>query len=323
MAGEYTWALDAASGVFKNHALSTDVLFAALAKSKFQTFVKPIAGYGKGKGDTITWPRIKNLTEPTAGTFNERDRVPVDTFAMSTGSVTVTYYGRAVEFTDMSQLLSAFDLKDAIQKKLRAQMTLTLDTAAAAAFKTAQISFAPTTLANGTFDTDGTPSTTATQNLTVAHLQVIRDYMMDTIHVPGWQGGDDYYCLAATKACRGIRRDPDFIEAHKYSGAEYLETSGKGPNGEIGKVENIHIIEVNHTNALSGTKGTGNVLGEAVIFGDDAVVMAVATDPELRVAIPGEYGTQHGIAWIGLLAYGIDWNTSTDGEARIIYVTSA
>ena len=33
MAGEYTWALDAASGVFKNHALSTDVLFAALASA--------------------------------------------------------------------------------------------------------------------------------------------------------------------------------------------------------------------------------------------------------------------------------------------------
>ena len=65
------------------------------------------------------------------------------------------------------------------------------------------------------------------------------------------------------------------------------------------------------------------MLGEAVIFGDDAVVMAVASDPELRVAIPGEYGTQHGIAWIGLLAYGIEWNTATDGEARIIYVTSA
>jgi N4-gp56 family major capsid protein len=317
MATEYTWALDAASGTFKNHALSADVRFAALAKSKFQTFVKPEPGYGKKKGDTITIPRIKNLTEPSSGTFNERDRVPVDTFSMSTVAITVSYYGRAVEFSDMSQLLSSFDLKDAIQKKLRAQMTLTLDTAAAAAFKTAKISFAPTSLANGTFDTDGTPSTTATQNLTVAHLQVIRDYMMDTIHVPGYQGGDDFYCLAATKACRGIRRDPDFIEAHKYSGPDYLV------NGEIGKVENIHIIEVNHTNALSGTKGTGNVLGEAVIFGDDAVAMAVAQDPELRVAIPGEYGTQHGIAWIGLLAYGLIWDTSNDGEARVIYVTSA
>lgn len=44
MAGEYTWALDASSGVFKNHALSADVLYAALAKSKFQTFVKPVPG---------------------------------------------------------------------------------------------------------------------------------------------------------------------------------------------------------------------------------------------------------------------------------------
>ena len=317
MAAEFTWALDATSGTFKNHALSSKLREAALAKSKFMTFVQAEPGYGKRKGDTITIPRIKNLTEPTSGKFNERDRVPVDTFSMSTVAITVTYYGRAVEFTDMSQLLSSFDLKDAIQKKLRAQMTLTLDTAIAAAFKTAKISFIPTSLANGTFDTDGTPSTTATQNLTVAHLQVIRDYMMDTIHVPGYGGGDDYYCLAATKACRGIRRDPDFIEAHKYSGPTYLVT------GEIGKIENIHIIEVNHTNALSGSKGSGSVLGEAMVFGDDAVAMAVAQDPELRAAIPGNYGLQHGVAWIGLMEYGLIWDTANDGEARVIYVTSA
>ena len=317
MANEFSWGLDAPSGVFKNHALSSKIREAALAATKFMTFVEAEPGYGKKRGDTVTISRAKNLTEPTSGTFNERDAVPVDAFSLSTTSITVKYYGRAVQYTSMSELLAHFDLRDKIQKKLRAQMTLTLDSAAATPFKAAQIKFIPTSLANGTFDTDGTPSTQATQNLTVAHLQVIRDYMMDTIHVPGWGEGEEYIALLSTKACRGIRRDPDFIEAHKYTGSAYLV------NGEIGKVENIRVIEVNHTNALSNTKGSGNVLGEGVIFGDDAVAMAVAEDPELRAAIPGNFGLQHAVAWIGLLHYGIVWDTANDGEARIIHVTSS
>src|SRR5712691_11442475 len=128
MAQEFSWTLDAPSGTFKNHALSTKVREAALAKTRFLQFVDPEPGYGKKKGDTVTISRVKNIAEPASGTFNERDRVPVDQFSMSTVSITVAYWGRAVEYTDQSELLSYFDIKDRIQKKLRAQMGLTLDT---------------------------------------------------------------------------------------------------------------------------------------------------------------------------------------------------
>ena len=80
---------------------------------------------------------------------------------------------------------------------------------------------------------------------------------------------------------------------------------------------------MNHTNALSGSKGSGSVLGEALIFGDDAVTMAIVEDPELRAAIPADFGREKAVAWYGVLEFGLVWDTSSDGEARVIRVTSA
>ena len=315
---EYTWELDAPSGVFKNHALSSNVREAAVSDSKFMPYVDVEPGYGKKRGENVTITRIKNMAEPTTARFGERDRIPVDTFQTNTTSISVSYWGRGVEYTEKAELLSHFDLADKMQRKLKQQMQLTLDTGAATAFKTAKIKFIPTSLTAGTFDTDGTPSTAATENLSVAHVKTIRDYMMDTIHCPGWRGGERYVCLASVKALRGIKNDPEFQMWRRYDGNREAFD-----RGVVGAIENIDFVEVNHTNALANNKGTGSVLGEALIFGDDAVAMAVVYDPELRADIPGNYGLQHGVAWVGMLDFGIIWDTANDGEARIIHVTSS
>lgn len=314
---EFTWSFDAPTGTFKNNALSSKVREAAIAQTKFLQFVDPEPGYGRKAGDTVTISRIRNVAEPTSGTFAERDRVPIDTFSISTKSITVSFWGRGVEYTDMTELLAYFEIRDKIQRKLMAQQKLTLDTGAAVAFRAALVKAVPSSLSALNITTNGTPGQVAGFNSTVAHMKIIRDYMMDTIHVPGWRGGEEYYCLAETKFCRGIRNDPEFIESAKYTSRDYFV------NGEIGMVENIHVVEVNHTNALANNKGTGGVLGEAVFFGDDAVSMAVVMDPELRAAIPGNFGLQNAVAWLGLLQFGLVWDTANDGEARVIHFTSA
>jgi N4-gp56 family major capsid protein len=317
MANEYTWTLDAPSGVFKNHALSSKIREAAVADSVFMPYVDVEPGYGKRKGENVTITRIKNIPEPTTAKFSENDQIPVDQFAVNTTQIGVSYWGRAIRYTEQSDLLSHFDITDKIQRKLKQQMQLVMDTGAAGGFKLAKVKFIPTSLTGGTFDTDGTPSTTATENLTVSHVKVIRDYMSDTLHVPGWRGGQRYVCLASTKALRGIKNDPEFMAWRQYS-----DPKGAFDNGKIGQIENIDFIEVNHTNALSNAKGSGSVLGEAVIFGDDAVAMAVVKDPELRMALPGNFGMQYAVAWVGMLDYGIIWDTANDGEARIVHITS-
>jgi N4-gp56 family major capsid protein len=315
---EFTWEGGVATGVLKNHALSAKLREAAIAQTKFLQFVDTEPGYGRKKGDSLTITGIKNIAAPTNAQLGERDRIPIDPYQQTSNTITVVEWGRGVEYTHLAELLAHYDLEDKIQRKLRQQLQLVLDAAAADAYKAAEIMFIPTSVTGGVFDTDGTPSTQALANVTVAHLKVIRDYLADTIHCPGWRGGDEFIGLMSTKACRGLRNDPEFVEAMKYAGSK--EWFAKG---EIGKIENIKIIEVNNTAALANNKGSGSVLGEGLVFGDESVVMAVAEDPELRAAIPADFGRQKAVAWYGVLAFKRVWASANDGEARIIRITSS
>jgi len=144
----------------------------------------------------------------------------------------------------------------------------------------------------------------------------IRDELFTTYNAPPFEG-DDYIALIATKGKRGIMSDPAFEQWHRYT-----DPSNKF-NSEIGRLENIRFIEVNHTNALSNSLGTGSVLGEGVVFGEDAVAIAMALDPELRVEHSKDFGRKQAVAWYGILEFGVVWDTATAGENRIIHVNSA
>lgn len=174
----YTWQFDVNSGVFKNNFISNKVRYAAIIEAVFQQFVKVEPGYGKGKGDTVNIRRLKNVAVPTSAVLNENTKIPVDTFATSNTAITITEWGRGVEFTSFAKDLETFDLENGVQRKLKDQMQVVIDNAAAAAFKasTVFVCAIPTSLTDITWDVDGTPSTPATANLTSDHLGVIRDY---------------------------------------------------------------------------------------------------------------------------------------------------
>lgn len=312
----FSWQFDAPTGVFKNHDLSSKLRVAAIAMTKFMQFVMPEPGYGKKRGESVTITRISNISEPTNARLSENSPIPEDDFSITTVAITVTEWGRAVPFTSFSKDLSSFDLQNAIQRKLRDQMSLVLDAAAADAFQTAKVKAIPDGISSITFDTDGTASTTATVNMNVYHVEQIRDYMFSTLLVPPMEG-DDYIGLVSTKAKRGIVSDPAWEQWQKYT------DPSKKFNSEIGRLENIRFIEINNTNALSGSLGSGGVLGEAVIFGEDGVAMAVAEDPELRAELPKDFGRSLAVAWYGILEFGLVWDTANAGEARVVHVTSA
>jgi N4-gp56 family major capsid protein len=313
----FQWQFDAPTGTYKQHAMSKRLYMAALENAVFMDHVTPVEGYGKKQGENVTLTRVATITEPTSVTLTEGVRIPEDTYSISTTSITVTEIGRAVPFTSFAQDLSFFDLENSIQTRLRDQMGLALDTKAAAAFKTAQVKYIPTGLAAGTFDTDGTASTAATANLNVFHVEEIRDYLFDTLHTPPAEG-DKYVGIFRTLGLRGIKRDPDWDEWHKYTDPQAKF------NNEIGMIENVRFIETNHANALA-KKGTGSVLGEGVVFGSDGIALAEVQTPELRaqVNVGQDFGRANAVAWYGILAFGIIWDTANAGQARIVHVTSS
>lgn len=313
----HSWVLDAPTGVYKNHDLSSKLRMAAIAQTICMQFVNTEQGYGKKKGESVTITRISNVTVPTSDVLDERSRIPEDTVSLSTQAITVSERGRAIPYTSLSLDLGAYDLENAIQKKLRDQMKLSMEIAAATAFKAGMVKAIPSGVAALTMDTDGTASTTATVNLNVYHVEQIRDYLFSTLLVPPMADGN-YACMLATKAKRGIMNDPKWENWHKYTDQE------KKYNSELGKLEQIRFVESNNTDAFSASKGSGSVLGEAVFFGDDAVSMAVVMEPELRAKESEDYGRSKGVAWYGVYGFDQVWKDSaTAGEARVLHVTSA
>ncbi|MDH5666558.1 MAG: hypothetical protein OEY86_00925 [Nitrospira sp.] len=318
MAGNFQWTPDISAGVSRNHALSSELRFASIAETLVVQFAKPEPGFGPHQGDTVTIQRIRNTAEPTSAILSQAGKVPIDPLAMSTRSITVNEFGRGIGYTQKVQLLNKFDPENAIQKTLKKQMKSTIDTVAGAAVKNGQIRFGPTSAIAGTFTTDaGVTSVTGTHNMTVAHVKLIRDYMRKTLHVDPYQG-QVYMVLASTKACRGVKDDPEF-----HSWRQYLRPGDVFFNAEVGEIEKCRFVEIDHDNVLT-ERGTNSAVGEAVFFGDDILALAEVEAPELRAAIAADFGRQHAVAWYGLLGFANTWGDSaSDGEARSVYFTSS
>ncbi len=270
------------------------------------------------KGDTINITKIKNVTVPTSAVLDEHTDIPVDTLTIGTVGIVAQELGRAIEYTSLAQDFARFDVEVPVQRRLRDQLAAVNDSLAGTAFKTTYMIAYPTSTTAVSWALTGSATTgqIATNNINVVHCGAIRDYMKATLKVPYYEGGN-YIGLGSTKLLRGIKNDPDF-QAWRY----WLKPGDVLFKSEVGTVEQIKWIEITNTDVLSGTKGVGSVLGEGLVFGEDGVAIAEVETPELRAAIPGGYGRWKGMAWYGVLGYGLIWNaTSSAGEARVVYIT--
>lgn len=318
MANEFTWTYDSPTGTYKSFSMSRRLYTSAVQESVVVDYARGVEGYGMKSGQDVTFTRVAALPEPTDPTLPERELMPEDTFTLSTGTITAREIGRAVPYTSLAEDFSRYDIENPIQQALRDQMELSLDTAAATALKATPVKYTPTgTTATPTnaIATNGTPGAVASRNLLVWDVAEIRDYMYDTLLTPGWTN-DEYIGIFRSLALRGIKNDPEWEVWHQYTDpqAKY--------NSEVGKIESVRFVETNHARAF-GKVGTGSVLGEGVVFGRDALGMAEAMTPELRAKVPEDYGRKKGIAWYGIMGFGLIWPSANAGEARVIHVTSA
>jgi N4-gp56 family major capsid protein len=315
-----TWRQDGLT-VYKQHALSGELLKIAARDWKFVQFTQKEKSFGAHKGETITLVYYKALSDPTTAALTEDIRVPIDQLTMAKQTITIKEWGRGVEFTSLAEDLSVFSPREGAQKALTDQMKQAMDVAAAAPFKStdAKIIFIPTSLVSGTWDTDGTASTAATVNITKNHISVIRDYMVRNLHIP-FYSGETYVGLLSTLAMRGLR-DDKVLESWNM----YLQKGDFLYRGEVGMVENVRFVEVTNDSALTNGVGTGSVLGEGLIFGEDAVARIEVEFPHLRADMnyQGDFGRRKAVAWYGTVAFGVKFPTATDREARIVRIASA
>lgn len=153
----------------------------SVGATKILPFTTPIKGFGAHMGETVNIMSVNELADPTGGgQLQEHTRIPIDRLSFNNRAITVLPWGRGVEVTDLMEQLGKFDINSIVQKALMRQMERAMDTAAADAFldtATVMISAIPTSPTGITFDTDGTPSTVASNNLTWDHIGVIADYL--------------------------------------------------------------------------------------------------------------------------------------------------
>jgi len=307
MAAPFDWTADVPSGVLKNHSLSKKIRREAIARTEILPFVKTEPGFGKGKGETHTITRVLQLDEPADASLVETDPIPEDELTINKVDITVEEIGRQVPFTDFAKQLLHFDLESTVQSALVDQQKLVLDTLAAGAYKATPLKYTPLTASTGEFVSDDFDSASGSPVLEF-HLGEIHRRLYDTQKAP--KIGSHYIGIFNGVAIDGLLNDESFRELFKYT------TPEKAYKNEVGMVRSIRVIETNHSEAL-GVLGDGE-LGEGIVFGEDAAVMVEVLAPELRKKISSEFGRDPSVAWVGILGFGLVWDTF--GLTRVVHV---
>lgn len=310
-----TWAVNAAGGFLANPRLSRQIRHEATLIMKFRQFVRPEPGFGKGKGDRVLIDRITRVATK-GGQLNEGIRIPETNVTVSQRTVTIAEWGNSIPYTGKLEALSEFSVDNIWTKALRDDMAEVLDTAVADEFQGAQIKYTPTgsaTAPTGTFDTDGTVSTAATRNVRGFDIEEVVAYLFDTLKAP-YYDGEHYVCICPHAFIVALKRDDEVRTDLRYGAPERLFV------GEVGMWHKVRFIEEN--NELDTTIGTTSYAAEALVFGEDPVVEAVAVPGEIRAKIPEDYGRSKGVAWYALLGFAEVWNTANARQARIIHITS-
>ncbi len=296
-----TWAADAVSGVYKNHALSSKIRDAAVAQSQFMGFADTEPGYGKGRGDTVTITRVHNL--PLATVVDENTELPSGRPLIDTISVTVSEWGYKVKMTEFEENLTHFDLTNKIQRALRDQLRLTMDKMVADAFKSTPYKVTSDGAAGLHSDTVAPMGDDPSHAMNAVHIGLMRDILMGDLKATPFADGS-YVLIGSTNALRGVKNDSTYREWHSHAGnAQPFIT------GEIPKIDNVRIIETNHFDALDNNLVSG-LTGEAVMFGADAVFLANVEEPELRRGVAADLGRFFEIGWVGTTQAGLTWDTA-------------
>ena len=320
----HNWTFDAAVGIYKNHVLSKKLLTASAGECKVLPFTSDHGiSLGKDRGETVNIMHINRLPNSVSSRLEEDTRIPIRKLSWGNRAISVVEFGEGVEYTNLMEMLSEFKPSNSLQKALKTQMEEAMDTEAAQAFQdpaAVLVIYTPTSLTGGVWDLDGTPSTVALSALTYDHCTAIGDYMRDTLYVPPYEG-DNYVGLSCMANLRSLKNDRYWQAWHMY-----LQKGDFVFKGEMGMTDRIRWIEINRAQAFANVAGSNTAgLGEAVVFGDEAVARIEVETPHLRLDpnFQSDFGRTQAAAWYGILGFGAIWNSANAGEAKIVRIDSA
>lgn len=303
-------------GVLSFNRLSKEIREQNMPEQIFRQFVSVKEG-GSRKGDTVYFNKRLRI-DTRGGTLSETSTIPSNLIKFVRGSVVVTEYGNGIEYTGKLESLSEWNVKDEFQQGLRQDIRDTLDLAVATIFQTAKFKAVCTSTAITAFTTNGTATITTTANPSDKNIRDIVDYLK-LKHVPYYGGGKEYNGILSINGMRGVY---DFLEQKM----QYV-TPISEYNNEKGRYYGVRMVE--DLGVLSNALG-GSTYGEGLLFGDEAIMEAVAIAEEIRMDTPADAGRDQKVVWYSILGFAKIWDLAADdlnstgkGIERIVHITSA
>lgn len=309
------WMTGSLGGFLYSPKLSREMREQASPMYVFRQFVDIKEDFGKNSGDTIEFDKQLRI-DTRGGTLTETATMPKNRIKFFTGSVVVNEYGNGVNYTGKLETLAEFNMRDRYQRGLVDDQKDTIDRAVATQFQQAQLKAVATNTATTSFFSNGTATGNAGANISDKNWRDIVDEMGVKL-IPKYRGGDHYMAILSIKSMRGVY---DYLQAV----AQYADPEFRFKN-EIGQYYGCRGIMENNvlSNALNSS------YGEAVFFGDESVVEAVALPEEVRFE-SADVGRSQTLAWYAIMEFKKMWDLSTDdlnstgtGIERIIHVTTA
>jgi N4-gp56 family major capsid protein len=323
-----TWT--SKGGYLSFDRLSAKLRYATQQISPLMQFVRDEPKLGGNKGDTVNITKIYNATREYPTTpLSETAPIPANDWTQNQVSLTLDEWGDSFDLTEKFTTLSDFDPNDITTRLLMDSMKKNQNYLIATELKKTALKYAPTSATAataGTFTKDGTDPGNFARALNKTDLYALRDAAIDTYRLPPLTGPISevaQYAMACSQhVISAFMQDSDIANALNYS---YMGNGNGNPllKGSLGVFNGV--IFYLDTQNFATTQDTFS--GEAVFFGDDAVVSGTAIYPELRRKDGVDYGRDPGVAWYGIYNFKIVGGASqaeVDAyQARAIHLTSS
>ena len=292
MAGQ-VWETNTLGGYMGSPLLSNKLRMAVQPLTRFRQFCDIKEALGYHKGDKFHW-NVYSDVETQGGELAEDATMPETNFTITQGTLTVTEFGNSLPYTGKLDDLSVHPVTEIIHKVLRFDTRKALDIEAYDEFNKTVLQAVGE--ANGAINLsdNGTPAVTNNQALTTDHVKGIAD-IMEERNIPTYDG-ENYISVARPLTLRTFKNELEDLRMYTPEGYQQIM------NGEKGRYEGIRFVQ--QTNIAS--EGWTNAKSDAAFFfGSDTVAEAITVPEEIRGKLPGDYGRSRGIAWYGLLGYGL------------------
>lgn len=276
---------------------SKEILFKAQPVMKFMQFAKVKTELGVEPGLTIQMMTYNNLKR--GGALTEGTHMKTQSMSSTMKSITVTEYGNALAFSELSFRSSFTDLMEDATKLLGNDYAITLDLL----LRDVALSAPNVVYAREKGEAMPENREALKHGLTVCTVKDVTE-LLATNNTPKFSG--QYYIgFIHPHQSRELRDDPNWIDASKYAQPDALFT------GEIGRLEDVRFIETTsmcngavaegHEAYKADLKANEKPVYQAVIFGEDYYGFAEALEVELRDDGVTDFGRSRALAWYSIM----------------------